>query len=164
MTRLYSYAGPADIKARVAGRPAGTSIKSIAVFLAWVRDTDQRAGSAGLVTVTFIIAANDNLLVADRHSEHVACAGGGSATTSRATNFGPRLAGVSCLPCRKVASSSTRRKAGETAGATVLVAPPSSVSARPLPCRSRCVRLAEGVHSTPTEVGNCADGRPVQDS
>jgi hypothetical protein len=75
--RLYHYVGPADILARVAGRPPGTVISSASDLLAWLRDTGQRPGVDGLVAVTFVVDAPGRLLVADRRSEHVACAGGG---------------------------------------------------------------------------------------
>ena len=77
MDRLYPYVGPADIKARVAGRPAGTRITSVSDLLAWVRSTGQLPGPDDLVVATFVIDAEGNLLLADRRSEHVACAGGG---------------------------------------------------------------------------------------
>lgn len=77
MTRLYPYVGPADIKARIAGRPTGTSIKSVADLLAWIHGTGQYRGSDGLVPATFVIDDGGQLLLADRRSEHVACAGGG---------------------------------------------------------------------------------------
>ena len=74
MRRLYPYVGPADIKARVAGHPAGTRIGSVADLLAWVGQADKEQG---LVAATFVIDETGGLLVADRRSEHVACAGGG---------------------------------------------------------------------------------------
>ena len=74
MTRLYDYVGPAEIKARVAGRPAGRRIRSASDLLAWVRRT---SSEGGLVAATFAIDAEGDLLLADRRSEHVACAGGG---------------------------------------------------------------------------------------
>jgi hypothetical protein len=77
MTRLYPYVGPAGIKARVAGRPAGTRITSAADLLGWVRGTGGRPGPDGLVAATFVIDERGDLLLADRRSEHVACAGGG---------------------------------------------------------------------------------------
>jgi hypothetical protein len=77
MPRLYSYVGPAAIKARVAGRPGGTRIKTAADLLAWVRGTGGRPGPDGLVAATFVIDEAGELLLADRRSEHVACAGGG---------------------------------------------------------------------------------------
>ncbi len=76
MSRLYSYVGPAEIKARVAGAPAGTPIRSAADLLAWAR-AGGHAGPDALVAATFVIDARGDLRVADRRSEHVACAGGG---------------------------------------------------------------------------------------
>jgi hypothetical protein len=76
MTRLYIYIGPANIKARGAGRPAGMPIKSIADLLAWVRRTGEHPGPDALIAATFVIDQQGNLLVADRRSEHVACADG----------------------------------------------------------------------------------------
>lgn len=77
MTRLYPYVGPSDIKARVAGLRAGTRIASAAGLLAWFRGTGQHPGPDGLVAATFLIDAQGDLLLADRRSEHVACASGG---------------------------------------------------------------------------------------
>jgi hypothetical protein len=74
--RLYHYVGPSDLEARCGGRPTGTRISSAADLLAWIRDTGQRPGPDGL-SATFVIAAEGELLLADRRSEHVACAGGG---------------------------------------------------------------------------------------
>jgi hypothetical protein len=76
MTRLYDYVGPSDIKARVAGRPAGTRMSSAADLLAWVRRTGGHPGPDGLHAATFVIDAAGDLLLTDRRSEHVACAGG----------------------------------------------------------------------------------------
>jgi hypothetical protein len=77
VTRLYHYAGPAAIKARVAGCPGGTRIASAADLLAWIRLTGQHPGVDGLIAATFVIDEKGDLLLADRRSEHVACAGGG---------------------------------------------------------------------------------------
>lgn len=82
MTRLYHYVGPADIKARVAGRPAGTWVTSAADLFAFARGTGQRPGPDGLVAATFAIDEKGGLLLADRRSEHVACAGGGPVSSA----------------------------------------------------------------------------------
>lgn len=75
--RTYGYVGPADIKARSAGQPAGRVIRTTADVSAWIRESHQAVGAGGTVPATFIIDSGQQLLVADRHSEHVACAGGG---------------------------------------------------------------------------------------
>jgi hypothetical protein len=72
--KFYRYVGPAEIRDRVAGRPAGTRVSSVSDLLAWVRRADE---DQDLVAVTFVIDEKGDLLVADRRSEHVACAGGG---------------------------------------------------------------------------------------
>jgi hypothetical protein len=76
MSRLYHYVGPAGIRARVADIPAGTPIRSAADLLAWARAVSERPRSGDLVAATFVIDAGGDLLLADRRSEHVACAGG----------------------------------------------------------------------------------------
>jgi hypothetical protein len=76
VSKLYSYVGPSEIKARVACRPAGTRIASASDLLAWLRETGQHPGPDGLVAATFVINTAGQLLLADRRSEHVGCAGG----------------------------------------------------------------------------------------
>ena len=92
--RLYPYVGPPEIKARVAGRPAGTAISAAADLLAWVRGTGRDAGPDGLVAATFVIDAGGRLLLADRRSEHVACAGGGPVLSAGEMFFGVSEDGV----------------------------------------------------------------------
>jgi hypothetical protein len=77
MSRLYRYVGPTEIKARVSGRGAGTRISSPEDLLEWARATSRPSPPDGLVAATFTIDAMGDLLIADRRSEHVACAGGG---------------------------------------------------------------------------------------
>ena len=76
MAKLYSYVGPAEIKARI-GHASGTPISSIPDLFAWFADTGQRADHRGLVGTTFVIDAAGVLRIAERRSEHIACAGGG---------------------------------------------------------------------------------------
>jgi hypothetical protein len=66
--RLYEYVGPKAIRALAADGPGGALIRSCADLLPWVEG--KRAA------LTFIVDARGELRVADRHSEHVACAGG----------------------------------------------------------------------------------------
>jgi hypothetical protein len=67
--RLYSYVGSRSIAERVASQPSGTIVRS---------PDDVRTWMANQLTViaTFVIDEAGQLLIADRHSEHVACAGG----------------------------------------------------------------------------------------
>jgi hypothetical protein len=77
VTRLYHYVGPAEIKARVNGHPTGTPISSTADLLAWGRRLGQHPEPNDRVAATFVVNAFGELLLAERRSEHVACAGGG---------------------------------------------------------------------------------------
>ncbi len=69
MTRLYDYVGPHDIRERTQGKATGGSICSGADLAPWLGRNAQTA-------LTFVIDGAGRLRVADRHSEHVACAGG----------------------------------------------------------------------------------------
>jgi hypothetical protein len=74
MTRTCTFVGPAAIRARFAGRLSGVRVASATDLFAWARCADRERG---LVAATFVIDERGNLLLADRRSEHVACAGGG---------------------------------------------------------------------------------------
>jgi hypothetical protein len=65
--RRYAYVGPEEIRKRVATANPGTSIRQAA-------DLDPFPAGAPL---TFVVGVDGVLRVADRRSEHVACAGGG---------------------------------------------------------------------------------------
>lgn len=80
---LYRYVGPRAIAERAAGQPAGTPIHSPADVLRWVRET----GQTNPVICTFVVDAGGVLRVADRHSEHVACAGGGPVQSAGEMTF-----------------------------------------------------------------------------
>jgi hypothetical protein len=64
------------------GHPAGMRIASIADVIAWVEATHQRPDPTGLIAATFVIDAQGELLLADRRSEHIACAAGGPALSA----------------------------------------------------------------------------------
>lgn len=76
MTQLYRYQGPQTIAHAVTGHPEGYLIQSIGDVEHWVRQTEQPTNSRGLIEATFVINQQGKLCLADRHSEHVACAGG----------------------------------------------------------------------------------------
>jgi hypothetical protein len=76
MTRLYQYVGPQDIRERASTASAGLLVRSAADVQAWSRETGQRPDHHGLIAVTFVVDERGALRVADRRSEHVACAGG----------------------------------------------------------------------------------------
>lgn len=75
--RRYRYVGPDEIRARVADQPTGTEVTCASDVLAWVRRSGQAVRPGVTVAATFVVDSLGRLLIADRHSEHVACAGGG---------------------------------------------------------------------------------------
>lgn len=84
--RLYHYVGPARIAERVARSPMGVPVRGAANVTAWVRDTSQQP-AGGLVVATFVVDANGVLRIADRRSEHVACAGRGPVQSAGEITF-----------------------------------------------------------------------------
>jgi len=78
MSRKYRYVGPEQIRVRMAAQPPGTPIAGAADVLRWVKQTGQTVARGELLAVTFVVDPSERLLIADRHSEHVACAGGGN--------------------------------------------------------------------------------------
>src|SRR5262249_2946114 len=65
--KRYRYVGPREIAA--AGGEPGRAIASAADLAAWLRATGERVA-------TFVVGVDEQLRLADRRSEHVACAGG----------------------------------------------------------------------------------------
>jgi|ERR1051325_671820 hypothetical protein len=74
MPNTYRYVGPPEILARSRSAPKGMPIGCADDLRAWIKATGQRPVSQ--IVATFVIDLNGSLLIADRHSEHVACAGG----------------------------------------------------------------------------------------
>ena len=75
MPRLYQYVGPKGIAARVRTAPAGFPVNTAGDVLSWIHQTQPRRGTRS-ITVTFVVDESGVLRIADRRSEHVACAGG----------------------------------------------------------------------------------------
>lgn len=73
MERIYPYIGPEAIARRAAGAAPGTPITSSNDVLRWARETGQ---DRGRIVATFVVDVKGVLQLADRHSEHVACAAG----------------------------------------------------------------------------------------
>ena len=71
---LYHYVGPKRILEQARDQPPGFEVRSLADLRIWLSHHGARGRE---LTVTFVIDAAGVLRVADRHSEHVACAAGG---------------------------------------------------------------------------------------
>src|SRR5579883_2582787 len=76
MRSLYRYVGSKKIAEQNAAAPMGTRIESPEDVRRWMRQTNQDDDAAGNVVATFVIDGDGWLRIADRRSEHVACAGG----------------------------------------------------------------------------------------
>jgi len=76
VAKLYTYVGPANIRARAATSPPGQNILSVHDLEGWIHQTGQRPNQEGVIVVTFVVDEQGDLRVADRGSEHVACSGG----------------------------------------------------------------------------------------
>jgi hypothetical protein len=100
MARLYHYVGPEEVRRKAAGAPPGLPVLLAGDLEGWLRTAGQRPNREGLLAVTFIVDRQGDLRVADRRSEHVACAAGGPVLSAgemffRLTGAGPEVAEVS---------------------------------------------------------------------
>lgn len=73
--KLYQYIGPPEIAVRTLCQPTGVPIHSTSDVRNWMRETHQGFGCQGVIA-TFVVDSTGRVLIADRRSEHVACAGG----------------------------------------------------------------------------------------
>jgi hypothetical protein len=73
--QLYRYVGPREIADRIRPEFAGAAVCAADDIRTWIANSDQELND-GCVTATFVIDADGVLRIADRRSEHVACAGG----------------------------------------------------------------------------------------
>jgi hypothetical protein len=73
MPRLYHYVGPEEIRAKAADVSPGVTIDSTDDLAKWLK----LPSDDGLVPATFVVDEEGNLRLANRRTEHVACAGGG---------------------------------------------------------------------------------------
>lgn len=76
MRPIYRYVGPKKIAERTPPGARGVRVESPEAVRRWLRETDQELNAARSVIATFIIDEFGWLRIADRRSEHVACAGG----------------------------------------------------------------------------------------
>ena len=91
MPRAYPYVGPSDIADRASSSPPGTDVASVADIAAWARAAGP---SNGRITATYVVDEAGLLRLADRHSEHVACVGGGPVLAAGEITFGIRAGRV----------------------------------------------------------------------
>ena len=90
MPNVYRYIGPKPIADRARTSPPGTVVASAGEVLRWAARSDPANARSGRVTATFVVDAEGSLRLADRHSEHVACAGGWPVLAAGEIVFGIR--------------------------------------------------------------------------
>lgn len=71
----YQYVGPAEILSGFDGKPIGRRIINVQDIWQWIADTTQEFTQQMLIA-TFIVNIKGGLMLSERHSEHVRCAGG----------------------------------------------------------------------------------------
>jgi hypothetical protein len=76
--RLYSYVGPNTIRLRVTTSLSGSQITSLTDLQRWIAENKESVSERTVIAATFVIDPEGRLRLADRRSEHVACAGGGA--------------------------------------------------------------------------------------
>src|SRR5262245_48285981 len=76
MRRPYRYVGPQALRVAAAPWPARAEIRQPNDFSRWLAATQPPRARQSTIIVTFIVDLAGHLWVADRHSEHVACAAG----------------------------------------------------------------------------------------
>jgi hypothetical protein len=86
-SRLYDYVGPPEVAASVRGLPAGTPIKSEQDLKAWLVANREDLDRAGTIIATFVIDKDGLLRMAQRRTEHVACASGGPVRSAGEISF-----------------------------------------------------------------------------
>lgn len=76
MPKLYKYVGADEIRQKIRHLPSGNLILSISDIETWIQETKQQTDVWRLIAATFVINEEGCFRIADRHFEHIACAGG----------------------------------------------------------------------------------------
>ena len=84
MARIYRYVGAEELRGFLSERQ---NVRQPQDVRDWIRRTGQSL-ERGNVTVTFIVDTLGSLWIADRHSEHIACAAGQSVFSAGEMTFG----------------------------------------------------------------------------
>ncbi len=74
--KKYSYLGPAEDLEMAAKEKTGVRIRHAQDVLDWIASEQPLQSSTGELMATYVVTARRELRLADRHAEHVVCAGG----------------------------------------------------------------------------------------
>ncbi|MEM9196645.1 MAG: hypothetical protein AAGD12_02225 [Pseudomonadota bacterium] len=96
MARCYAFVGPDEVYALAQAGIARLHVQSRTRFADVLAALDLPRGTDEL-TVTYIVDADAALWIADRHSEHVACARGGQVRAAGELTIAPWRNGIEVL-------------------------------------------------------------------
>ncbi len=85
--KQYRYVGPDELRELVCPEKAGTPIQRLQDILGWIKRTSQKGLLHGEVIATFVINTKGILCLAERHTEHIACAGGDAVLSAGEMSF-----------------------------------------------------------------------------
>ncbi|RKZ79532.1 MAG: hypothetical protein DRR19_24825 [Candidatus Parabeggiatoa sp. nov. 1] len=74
--KQYRYVGPDDLRELISPDNCGTPIQRPQDILNWIKWINPKRQHHDEVIATFIINTDGFLCLADRHTEHLVCAGG----------------------------------------------------------------------------------------
>ena len=77
MTKSYKYVGPNSLAHLATSNTPRCRIDSPADVIRWIKESDQQLEHGQIIFATFIVSPSLELWIADRQSEHIACARGG---------------------------------------------------------------------------------------
>ena len=96
MKRTYAYVGPVSLLKQLDLTQVGTRILSPQQVLQWIENTRQKQTNQQVVA-TFVVNLQEELVINDRHSEHVMCAGGHPVLSAGEITFEVNKAHVSVV-------------------------------------------------------------------
>ncbi len=97
MLRYYRYVGSQEIARLPMDHRYRYRVEAETDVERWARETQQVRSSAQTITATFIISSEEQLWIADRHSEHIACADGQPVLAAGEITFHWGPSGVSVI-------------------------------------------------------------------
>ena len=87
MARIYEYVGGRDLMPTQWEAVHRVRVAKSENVQCWIQETEQILSADNSVTATFVVDLGGELWIADRHSEHVHCARGGSVLAAGEITF-----------------------------------------------------------------------------
>lgn len=87
MSKLFTYSGTPSIAKIHSNSPMGFWVQKAEDFITWTQQNQQKPERDLIFRATYVLDTLGKFLIADRHSEHVACAGGQSVLAEGEVGF-----------------------------------------------------------------------------